>query len=77
MKAVFKDCIQAGKIQLPAYLQDSFSGIVTVTIDDQGASNQEEASKDAAAVDWFQSMLGTVAPFEPLSRQEANERNPE
>ena len=79
MKAVFKDCIKSGKIEVPDYLQKSFSGIVTITLDDQDApaTGHDEIREDLAAVQWFQSMLGTVPPFVPLSREEANERHPE
>lgn len=71
MKAVFKDRINAGKINVPEHLTHSFDGVVTITLE---SSEANETTKDAEAVNWFQSILGKVEPFTPLTREEANDR---
>lgn len=41
---------------------------------EQGAERSGEKSKDAMAGDYILSLLGTLEPFTPLTREEANDR---
>lgn len=74
MNAVFQSKIRDGMIEVPMHLLTAFPGPVIVTLDTSEVADIKEDEKNREAAAFFQSLIGTVPPFEPLTREEANDR---
>ncbi len=56
------------------HLLAPFSGPVIVTLETTEVADKALGEKDRQAADFIQSLIGTVPPFTPLTREEANAR---